>query len=226
MPTDLSDLTLDEVSLVGKAANGKRFLIFKSMQKSKGSMTMKTKPAGATSIGAGEALVSKADIMDIVQKAIAPLQEENALLRKTVEKQTAVLRKKDYVELAKSHLDELGTPEEGAEILKSLESLPSDARKLILKTLKQTNAMKREAGQILYKSMGSSRPAPGSVSAQFYSLVDSRMNEIRKSGTAPRDKVVLKSLAMDAISQEYPDMARAVIAEERSAVVRRQMGVA
>ena len=70
--------------------------------------------------------------------------------------------------------------------------------------------MKKEAGQILYKSIGSSRPAPGSVSAQFYSLVDSRMNEIRKSGTAPRDKVVLKSLAMDAISQEYPDMARAV----------------
>jgi hypothetical protein len=52
------------------------------------------------------------------------------------------------------------------------------------------------------------------------------MNEIRKSGTSPRDKVVLKSLAMDAISQEYPDLARAVIAEERAAVVRRQMGVA
>ena len=74
--------------------------------------------------------VSKADIMDIVQKAIAPLQEENARLRKTVEKQTDVLRKKDYVELAKSQLDELGTPEEGAEILKSLETLPADARKL------------------------------------------------------------------------------------------------
>ena len=187
---------------------------------------MKTKPTGATTTGADGALVSKADILDIVQKAIAPLQEENIRLRKTVEKQTDVLRKKDYVELAKSHLDELGTPEEGAEILKSLEALPAEARKLIFKTLKQTNAMKREAGQILYKSMGSSRPAPGSVSAQFYSLVDSRMNEIRKSGTAPRDKVVLKSLAMDAISQEYPDMARAVIAEERAAVVRRQMGVA
>ena len=185
---------------------------------------MKTKPAGATSTGAGEALVSKADIMDIVQKAIAPLQEENALLRKTVEKQTAVLRKKDYVELAKSHLDELGTPEEGAEILKSLEALPAEARKLILKNLKQTNAMKKEAGQMLYKSVGSSRPAPGSASAQFYSLVDSRMNEIRKSGTAPKDKVVLKSLAMDAISQEYPDMARAVIAEERAAVVRSRWG--
>jgi len=187
---------------------------------------MKTAPAGATSTGAGEALVSKADIMDIVQKAIAPLQDENRHLRKALQKQTDVLRKKDYVDLAKSHLDELGTPEEGAEILKSLESLPSDARKFILKTLKQTNAMKKEAGRMLYKSFGSSRPAPGSVSAQFYSLVDSRMNEIRKSGIAPKDKVVLKSLAMDAISQEYPDLARSVIAEERAAVVRRQMGVA
>jgi len=187
---------------------------------------MKTTPAGATQTGAGEALVSKTDIMDIVQKAIAPLQDENKQLRKALQKQTDVLRKKDYEAIAKSHLDELGTAEEGAEILKSLEALPSEARKLILKTLKQTNAMKKEAGQILYKSVGSSRPAPGSVSAQFYSLVDARMNEIRKSGTAPKDKVVLKSLAMDAISQEYPDMARSVIAEERSAVVRRQMGVA
>jgi hypothetical protein len=226
MPTDLSNLELDEVSLVGKAATGKRFLIFKSTTKGKGGNTMMTAPAGATSTGAGEALVSKADIMDIVQKAIAPLQDENRQLRKALQKQTDVLRKKDYVDLAKSHLDELGTPEEGAEILKSLESLPSDARKFILKTLKQTNAMKKEAGRMLYKSIGSSRPAPGSVSAQFYSLVDARMNEIRKSGTAPKDKVVLKSLAMDAISQEYPDLARAVIAEERAAVVRRQMGVA
>jgi hypothetical protein len=224
MPTDLSNLELDEVSLVGKAATGKRFLIFKSI--TKGGKIMKTKPTGATRTGADGALVSKADILDIVQKAIAPLQEENIRLRKTVEKQTAVLRKKDYVELAKSHLDQLGTPEEGATILKSLEGLPAEARKLVLKTLKQTNAMKREVGLILYKSMGSSRPASGSTSAQFYSLVDTRMNEIRKSGTAPKDRVILKSLAMDAISQEYPDMARAVIAEERSAVVRKQMGVA
>ena len=203
MPTDLSNLELDEVSLVGKAANGKRFLIFKSMPK--GGKTMKIKPAGATRTGAGEALVSKADIMDIVQKAIAPLQEENVRLRKTLQKQTDTLRKKDYVDLAKSHLDELGTPEEGAEILKSLEDLPEESRNFILKTLKQTNAIKKEAGQMLYKSIGSSRPAPGS---------------------GPKDKMILKSLAMDAVSQEYPDMARSVIAEERAAVVRKQMGVA
>lgn len=183
----------------------------------------KTRPAWAT--GAGEASVSKADILDIVQKAIAPLQDENMQLRKALQKQSDVLRKKDYVELAKSHLDELGTPEEGAKILKSLEGLPLDSRKFILKTLKQTNAIKKEFGRMLYKSVGSSRPAPGSVSAQFYSLVDARMNEIRKSGTAPKDKVVLKSLAMDAVSQEYPDLARAVIAEERAAGVRHQMGL-
>jgi hypothetical protein len=224
MPTDLSNLELDEVSLVGKAANGKRFLIFKSMPK--GGKTMKIKPAGATRTGAGEALVSKADIMDIVQKAIAPLQEENVRLRKTLQKQTDTLRKKDYVDLAKSHLDELGTPEEGAEILKSLEDLPEESRNFILKTLKQTNAMKKEAGQMLYKSIGSSRPAPGSVSEEFYSKVDAKMAEIRKSGSGPKDKMILKSLAMDAVSQEYPDMARSVIAEERAAVVRKQMGVA
>jgi len=224
MPTDLSNLELDEVSLVGKAANGKRFLIFKSMPK--GGKIMKTKPAGATRTGAGEALVSKADIMDIVQKAIAPLQEENVRLRKTLQKQTDTLRKKDYVDLAKSHLDELGTPEEGAEILNSLEDLPEESRNFILKTLKQTNAMKKEAGLMLYKSIGSSRPAPGSVSEEFDSKVDAKMAEIRKSGSGPKDKMILKSLAMDAVSQEYPDMARSVIAEERAAVVRKQMGVA
>ena len=66
----------------------------------------------------------------------------------------------------------------------------------------------------------------GSIPTGYWLVRALKHEDIRKSGSGPKDKMVLKSLAMDAISQEYPDMARAVIAEERSAVVRRQMGVA
>jgi len=216
MPTDLSNLELDEVSLVGKAANGKRFLIFKSMPK--GGKIMKTKPAGATRTGAGEALVSKADIMDIVQKAIAPLQEENVRLRKTLQKQTDTLRKKDYVDLAKSHLDELGTPEEGAAFLMSLEGLPEEPRNFILKTVKQTNAMKKEAGLILYKSIGSSRPAPGSSTAQFEAIVQNKLNEIQKSDTGHKSAKVLRARAVTKAAEENPMLAKAVMNEHKQNV--------
>jgi len=71
VPFDLKDLDLDEVSLVGKAANGKRFLLYKSAN---GSVPMtKTKPARADKAGA-RALVSKAELLDIVQKAVEPIR--------------------------------------------------------------------------------------------------------------------------------------------------------
>ena len=108
MPNELTDLELDEVSLVGKAANGKRFLLYKSAN---GSVPMtKTKPARADKAGA-RALVSKAELLDIVQKAVEPIRKENEELR-------SILRKKEYEQIAKSDFSGLGTPEEGAEILK------------------------------------------------------------------------------------------------------------
>lgn len=216
MPNELSDLELDEVSLVGKAANGKRFLIFKN---SKGEPMTKTKPAGATKAGASVAQVSKADIISIIEKAVEPIRKENAQLRE-------ILRKKDYEDIAKSEFSELGTTEEMTTILKSLEDMPTEARKPILKALKQTNAMRKEAGAMLFKSVGSSRPAPGSHRAEFTRLVDARLAEIRKSETKIKDPVVLKSMAMDAISKEHPELARQVLTEERQNQIKSQMGVA
>ena len=216
---DLSDEDIDRIDWVGKAANGKRIAIIKFT----GGAKMKTKPAGADKAGAGGALVSKADILEIVQKALEPLKEENAELRKELRKQTSILRKRDLESIAKAELPEL---DGGAEILKSLEGLPSEARKPIIKALKQANAMKAEAGKMLYKSVGSSRPAPGSVSAQFYSLVDARLGEIRKSTDhAGKSEKVLKAMAVAAITKERRDLAKAVLAEERAAHMRAQWGV-
>lgn len=217
MPTTLSDLDLDEVSLVGKAANGKKFLIFKSLNK--GDRMKQTKPARATRAGAGASVVSKADILSIVEKAVEPIRKENEELR-------AQLKKKDYVDIAKSHLSEIGTPEEGAEILKSLEGLSKEARDPILKALKQANALKKEAGKVLYNPFGSNKPVPGSATAQLEDLVQKKLGEIRKSGEgAGKSEKVLHSLAVAAITKSNPQLARAVIAEERQNVVKMSMGV-
>ncbi len=217
MPNELKNLELEEVSLVGKAANGKKFLIFKSMQNSKEGIMMKTKPAGARA-GASVAQVSKADIMDIVQKAVEPIRKENARLRET-------LLKKDYEEIAKSHLGSLGTPQEGAEILKSLESLPEGARTTILKGLKQANAAKQEAMAVLGTSIGSSRPAPGSATAQFEAIVEKHDNIIQKSGNGSADPKVRRAMAVSAATRENGRLAKAVLAEERAGIVKMQMGV-
>lgn len=209
MPNELSDLDLEEVSLVGKAANGKRFLLFKNTQ---GVGKMKTKPAGAVRAGAGASVaLSKADITDIVEKAVEPIRKENAVLR-------ASLRKKDYESIAKSELAELGTPEEGAEILKSLEGLPSEARKPILKALKQANAMKAEAGKMLYHPLGHNRPAPGSSTAQFEAIVEKHLGEIRKSDTGGKSAKVLRARAVTKAAEENPEMAKAVMGEHKQAV--------
>ena len=215
MPNELTDLELDEVSLVGKAANGKRFLLYKSAN---GSVPMtKTKPARADKAGA-RALVSKAELLDIVQKAVEPIRKENEELR-------SILRKKEYEQIAKSDFSGLGTPEEGAEILKSLEALPTEARKTILKTLKQASVMKAEAGKLLYHPMGSDRPAPGTSTAEFEALVQKHESMIQKSGSGPTDPKVRHALAVTAATRENGALAKAVMAEERAGVMKAQMGV-
>lgn len=231
--SDLSDEDIDRIDWVGKAANGRRIAIIKFTGGSK----MRIKPAGAIEdAGAGKArVITKADVAKMVsegvrvgiEKAIAPIVEENRKLMKSYKGLADLLRSRDLEVIAKSELDELGKPQEMATILKSLEdsNLPDETRKHILSTLKQANAVKKEAGKLLYSPFGSSRPAPGSASEQFYALVDARAGEIRKSADAPKDQKVLKALALTAITRENPDLARAVIAEERAGVVRAQMGV-
>lgn len=209
MPYRLSDLDLEEVSLVGKAANKRRFLVFKS---------------GAGRNDQTQTGLSKAAILDIVQKAVAPLAKENQNLKKELQKQRELLRKKSYVELSEKHLSEIVSPEVGAEILHSLEALPADARGKILKTLKQANAVKKEVSRFLYHPVGTDRPAPGSARAEFDALVEKRMSEIRKSG-AGSDPKVLRALAVQQLTREKPELAKAVLAEERANYVKTFAGV-
>lgn len=223
MPNELSNLELDEVSLVGKAANGKKFLIFKSMQKSKEGITMKTKPAGAKA-GSGVAQVTKADIAAMIseeiQKAVKPLVQ-------TVQKQSTKMRKQELEGIAKSYLGELGNPSETATILKSLEDsdMPAEAKTSILKTLKQANAAKKEAMGILGSQMGSSRPAPGSATAQFEAIVQKHEGMIQKSGNGPTDPKIRRAMAVSAATRENGKLAKAVIAEERQASFAMQAGM-
>ena len=177
----------------------------------------KTKPARADKAGA-RALVSKAELLDIVQKAVEPIRKENEELR-------SILRKKEYEEIAKSDFSGLGTPAEGAEILKSLEALPTEARKTILKTLKSASAMKAEAGKLLYHPMGSDRPAPGTSMAEFEALVQKHESLIQKSGSGPVDPKVRHALAVSAATRENGALAKSVLAEERAGTMRAQMGV-
>lgn len=212
MPNDLSNLELDEVSLVGKAATGKKFLIFKN---TKGVKKMKTKPAGATKAGAGASVgVSKADIMEIVKSAVAPLQKENAELRDAI-------RKKELVAIAKSDFAEiLPDAQEGAELLKSLEGLPSEARKPIIKALKQANALKAEASKMLFSQIGSSRPVAkaGTAAAGFMELVEKYLGEVRKSADGTMDEKSIRARAYTLATKENPALAKAYIAESRGAV--------
>ncbi|GEM_PF-1442300 len=223
MPNDLKNLDLDEVSLVGKAANSKKFLIFKSMQNSKEGIMMKTKPAGARA-GASVAQVTKSDIAAMIseeiQKAVRPLVE-------TVQKQSTKMRKQELEGIAKSYLSELGNPGETATILKSLEDsdMSASAKESILKTLKQANAVKKEAMGILGTQMGSSRPAPGSATAQFEAIVQKHEGTIQKSGSGPTDPKVRRAMAVTAATRENGKLAKAVLAEERQSYVRSQMGV-
>jgi len=217
MPNELSNLELDEVSLVGKAANGKKFLIFKSMQKSKEGITMKDhKPAGAKA-GSGVAQVTKADIeamiSDGIQKAVAPLVQ-------TVQKQSTKMRKQELEGIAKSYLGELGNPSETATILKSLEDsdMSAGAKESILKTLKQANAAKKEAMTVLGSQMGSSRPAPGSATEQFEAIVQKHLNEIRKADTGHKSTKVLRARAVTKAAEENPALAKAVMAEHKQNV--------
>ena len=174
------------------------------------------KPAGARA-GSGAGLVTKSDIAAMIseeiQKAVRPLVE-------TVQKQSTKMRKQELEGIAKSYLGELGNPGETATILKSLEDsdMSAEAKESILKTLKQANAVKKESMAVLGTQMGSSRPTPGSVTAQFEAIVEKHLGEIRKSDTGGKSAKVLRARAVTKAAEENPGMAKAVMGEHKQAV--------
>jgi hypothetical protein len=218
---DLSDEDIDRIDWVHKGANGKRIAIVKFT----GGKTMKSKPAGADRAGAGEAqAISKAEIADMiaegirvgVEKAVAPIINENKRLHKTQKGLVDTLRAKDLELVAKSELGELGKPSEMSKILKSLEdsNLPADDQKQIITTLKQANAMKKEAGKLLYSPLGSSRPAPGTPADVFEAAVQERMDHIQKSDNPPKNAMVAHALATKWVVENRDDLFKAITGGE------------
>jgi len=220
MPYDLKNLDLDEVSLVGKAANSKKFLIFKSMQKSKGSVNvMKTKPAGARA-GAGEAQVTKADIEDIVNnavlEAVSGVKQENVNLKKALQTEKSIRIQAELKTIAKSDYPELGDTSHTAEVLKSIKdsNLPEAAQKSITDIMRQANEVKKEAMKVLGAQIGTSKAAPGTPAAAFNAAVEERLGEIRKSAGAPKDAKVAHAQATTWVTQNKPELFEALTGGE------------
>ena len=211
MPFDLKDLDLDEVSLVGKAANNRKYLIIKNTN---GSVPMtKTKPARADKAGA-RALVSKADLNAMinvaVRKAVEPIAEENRILKSTVERQTALLEDKEFVAIAKSDFSELGVPEEVATVLKSLKGMKPEERKPVLQILKRINAMSKEAGKMLFQSTGYDSRAVVEKSAA--AEIGAKAQALIQKG---EDGIKDIAIARNEIRKRYPDLAQRERQEEQ-----------
>lgn len=213
---NLADEEIDRVDWVHKGANGARVAIIKFEDTNfKEGIMMKTKPAGARA-GAGAAQVTKADIEEMIsvgiQKAVKPLVE-------TVQKQSTKMRKQELEGIAKSYLGELGNPGETATSLMSLEDsdMSASAKEGILKTLKQANAVKREAMAVLGTQMGSSRPAPGSATAQFEVIVQKHVEDIRKSADDNKmDERSIRARAYTLATKENPGVAKLCKAEQNA----------
>lgn len=213
----LSDLDLDEVSLVGKAANGKKkFLIFKSQER----VTKMTPPAPENKADN----IQKA-VDDAVRKAMRAEQHKTEAIRKELNVEKAKRRRAELADIAKNKLDAFGPVEKTTDILKALEDsdMALDQKKQIIATMVQANEIKKTSA--MFESFGSNRPEPGTPTAKFEALVAEEEARIRKSETGSNDPKVRKALAEDQVSKEHPDLARAVIAEENAAVMRQSMGV-
>jgi hypothetical protein len=246
MPMDLIDLDLDEVSLVGEPANGKKFLIYKSME-SENEMTntpedgKNDKPGGTAAEDAvpepttattppvvdkstiPQDKVTKADLEKAVAEERARFEARESDLRKELQIEKDIRRKQELIEVAKSEYPALGKPEDTALVLKQIEdsNLPEEARAQVLASLKQASAIKTEAGRIITKEIGHNRTMPGSDTAlgKFYAKVEERISEVRKSGEGSgKARQTLKAMAVKQISLEHPDLARDALAEERRLV--------
>jgi len=219
LPNLLSDLEIDEVSLVGKAAIGKKFLIYKSASKERvRKMTPPASKKKATDI-------TKA-VDDAVQKAMADERRKTDLIRKEL---TAVKTENRRAKLTKFVQDKgmvvLGPVDKTVDELLAIEKsdLPKETKKSLVNKMIQAAEIKKQSA--LFDSLGTSQAAPGTPMAEFDALVEKKLTEIRKSDTGHKDQTVLKALAEDAVSKERPDLARAIIAEERAAVYKRTVGV-
>lgn len=211
---ELSDEDIDRIDWVHEGANGKRIAVLKFT----GGKTMKSKPAGADKARAGEAqAVTKADIEDMlsraVEKRIEPLKAENVSLKKALQTEKGIRLLAEQTEIAKADYSEIGKPAEIAKKLIAIDAsnMPDDVKKGLKETLKQANAMKKEAGKLLYAEYGSSRAPPAPESAL------AKVNEMAQALVDKSDKPLDISIARTRVYKAHPELREAVRAEERAA---------
>lgn len=188
MPTDLTNLEIDEVSLVGKAANNKKFLIFKSMESDE---MVDTEPAGAKPIEPTQAHVEKADIDSIVEKAlieerktrdieikkavdaaIEKEQIEKAEIKKKLDEERDVRITKEFVEKAAT-MPSLGKATDVGPILKEISQKAPEAFAKLDPLLKALDERIKQGE--LFAEIGKSNTGPAAGSAE------DKLNGIAKS---------------------------------------------
>lgn len=191
----LSNLDIDEVSLVGKAANGKsRFLIYKNMERKK-----MTPPAPNEAI------------MKAVETALAAERRKTDAIRKDLDIEKSKRRRGEIAEFVKKHgLDVLGI-EKTIDKLIAIEKsdMPKDTKKAIIADLvKSAEALKQSD---LFKSYGTSQPAPNSPEAAFEAAVQERMDIVQKSaGDSPKSEQVVRSEAVAWVVKNKPGLFSAI----------------
>jgi len=230
MPTELSDLEIDEVSLVTKAANNRKFLIFKSMESDQMSDHEPAGANGTAGASGAQVVVQKADLEAMIQKAIeddrttrdadikkaidaaiAKEQAEKAEIQKQLDIERDIRVTKEFIEKAGCDLPNLPgtTPANMGPVLKEAQEKLSEASyKALYDILKASSAALGESN-VLFKSLGSDidAPAAGTAEARLDALVEARVGEIRKSADGRSlDPTVAKAVAYQQIMKENPDL--------------------
>lgn len=187
----LSDILVEEISLVKMGANNKKFCLFKSFSfKSvgKGAQIMPETPdepgqgSGSPGPVVGQG-VSKAEMEDAIQKALEGEKAEKEALRKELEQTKAenrankeALEKSENIRLDKEYLEtakgipSLGKPEETGPMLKELSLKAPDAYGKLLPILMSMDRQISE-GKI-FEEVGKTGggPAPGSAEEKLSSI--------------------------------------------------------
>jgi hypothetical protein len=170
----------------------------------------------------------RSEIKKAVDEAVAPLRQENAVLRKSLDGEQVLRETREYIAKAATELPNLGNAAEVGSLLLAIEksNLSKEDKGRVQTFLKQADT----GSAYLFKAQGYSRRVEGadtgSLVGEFNQLVKDKMGEIRKNvtGKVQRSELVLKSMAEAAVSKERPDLARAVISAERADAARQQQG--
>jgi hypothetical protein len=230
LPSDLSNLDLDEVSLVGKAANAKTFLIFKGLESE--SMTENEPEKGIKKDEpVVEAPISKSDL-ESIRKELADAKTEKDNIKKALDAEIALREKNEFIKKAASFPDVGFSVKEGENRTNALgefmhkmsKSLSAEEYAKFEETLKSAQVAKSEAMKILGVEKGyNGQAAPDTPAGELAQLVAKELAIIEKSADAPKDPKVREAIAIQKVSEQNGKLAARVLAQERAEKIARQI---